>query len=206
VSDERDLRELVGTDVPDPELERLRTADTALRATPAPPEISDSLTQRVLAIPGTRRSRDRRRLLAGLGIAAAIAGAAFGIGLWVGDGSETPVAEVITLEATPNAPSEARMVLEVLPRDDAGNWAMTADVRGLPALPAGGFYEVWIAADGKLVATCGRFVVGENGRADNVWLNAPYPLTHYDRWVVVSVLPGQAPSDWLLDGPVATPA
>ena len=98
------------------------------------------------------------------------------------------------------------MVIDVLPRDDAGNWAMSADVTGLPPLPEDGFYEVWMTAGENLVASCGRFVVDENGNATDVWLNAPYPLKGYDRWVVVSVLPGEGPSPWLLDGPVTVPA
>jgi hypothetical protein len=208
VTDRPDLRDLVGEDVPAPELERLSQVDEVLRATPAPPELSDSLTERVLAVPRTRRVPDRRRLLAGLGIAAVIAGAAFGIGLWVGDSSSDggPVAEMITLEATPAAPSDAQMVIAVLPRDDAGNWAMSADVTGLPTLPAGGFYEVWMTAGEALVSSCGRFVVDENGNASDVWLNAPYPLMGYDRWVVVSVMPEEGTSPWLLDGPVTVPA
>jgi hypothetical protein len=207
VSERPDLRELVGEDVPDPELERLRGADEALRVTSPPPEVSESLTERVLRIPQARRRLDRRRFLAGLGIAAVLAGVAFAIGFWAGSGEDgPPVAEVITLEATENAPSEARMIIDVLPRDDAGNWATSADVRGLPALPEGGLYEVWMTADRKLVALCGRFAVDERGRADDVWLNAPYPLKGYDRWVVVSSMRGEERSPWLLDGPVTVPA
>jgi hypothetical protein len=58
----------------------------------------------------------------------------------------------------------------------------------------------------KLESPCGRFVVDAQGAAHDFWLNAPYEFGTYDRWVVVAVLPGQAPSGWLLDGPVTSPA
>jgi hypothetical protein len=201
-----DLRELVGDDVPERELDRLRSVDALLRATPAPPELPDTLTSAVRAIPGSAGGGSRRRLLAGLGIAAALAAGTFGIGIWVGgDSDRPPIFEEITLDATAQAPPEARMVIDVLPRDEAGNWPMAADASGLPPLPEGGYYEVWMTKAGQLMASCGRFVVDERGKADDVWLNAPYPFTEYDRWVVVAMLPGQEPSDWLLDGPVVTP-
>jgi hypothetical protein len=205
MSDE--LRELVGDDVPEPELERLRTADALLRITPAPPELPDTLTSAVLAIPGRTGGGSRRRMLAELGLAAALAAGTFGIGIWVGGDSDgPPVFEEITLDATAQAPREARMVIDVLPRDEAGNWAMAADASGLPPLPEGGYYEVWMTKSGELAESCGRFVVDELGTAENVWLNAPYAFSGFDRWVVVAMLPGQEPSEWLLDGPVLAPA
>lgn len=204
-----DLRELVGDDVPGPELERLRRAHEALRAADAPPQISDSLAARTLAIPDEGRGGLRtRRVLAGLAIAAALAGAAFGIGFWVGESGDggLPVAEVITLRPTEAGPDGARIVIDVLPRDEAGNWRMTADVTGLPPLPEGGYYEVWLARGTEELVSCGRFVVDERGTADNVWMNAPYKLKGYDRWVVTAQVPGKPESAWLLDGPVVAPA
>jgi len=200
-----DLRELVGADVPPDELTLLAQADAALRATPAPPEASETLAKRVLAIPGRRRrGGDRRRLLAGLALAACLAGAAFGIGLWAGgngDGGPNFV-EQVTLAATANAPETAEMTLSVLELDDAGNWNMSGDVRGLPPLPDDHYYEVWLTKGDELAEPCGRFLVDEGGRAENVWLNAPYRFSEYDRWVVVEVGPDGSTSDWLLDGPV----
>jgi hypothetical protein len=203
VSDPRHLRDLVGEDVPAVELERLAGADEALRATPAPPHVSDSLTSRVLAIPGGASRRSRRRLAAGLALAAALAAGAFGIGVWVSGEPGVEIAEQLTLAATPAAPEGAEMVLTVLPIDDAGNWAMAADVTGLDPLPEGGFYEVGLTQDGVVTATCGRFVVDEHGEAYGVWLNAPYRFADYERWVVTAHVPGKPPSAWLLDGPVS---
>lgn len=203
-----DLRELVGADVPRNELAQLAEADAALRATPAPAEASETLAKRVLAVPGDRRrGGNRRRALAGLAIAAAVAGAAFGIGLWAGgNGGGPDFVEEVTLAATANAPEAAEMTLSVLELDDAGNWRMSGDVRELPPLPDDHYYEIWLTKGDELAELCGRFVVDEGGRADNVWLNAPYKFSEFDRWVVVSVSPDGSTSDWLLDGPVVVSA
>ena len=48
MSEERDLHERLGDGVPEAELEQLRRVDDALRATPAPPEVSEALTAAVL--------------------------------------------------------------------------------------------------------------------------------------------------------------
>jgi hypothetical protein len=209
---ERDeLRELLGDDVPASELDRLERAHEALRASDPPPEIPAHLTSRVLAIPEARTGAGQwlrhRRFAAGLAIAAAIGGAAFGIGFWAGGGdSGVPIAEVVTLTPTPAGPAGASMVVDVLPRDEAGNWRMLAHVSGLRPLRQGGYYEVWLVEDGKALASCGRFVVDENGAAKRVWLNAPYTLKGYKRWAVRAHEPDGGDSVWLLDGPVVTPA
>ena len=207
MSAERDLHERLGDGVPEAELEQLRRVDDALRATPAPPEVPEALTAAVLSIPGTRSSFRGRRALAGLAVAACIAGAAFGIGFWVaGNPAESAIVERITLNATEHAPPEARMVIAVLAIDEAGNWPMAANVSGLPPLPAGAFYEVWLTRGEELAMSCGRFVVGKDGTAADVWLNAPYKLRGYERWVVTAQLPGKPPSEHMLDGPVVVPA
>jgi hypothetical protein len=168
--------------------------------------VPESLTAFVSRIPRQEPVRQRRRLAAGLALAAALAAATFGIGVWVGGGSDSiEVVEQIVLEPT-SATSDAQMVIDVFPVDDPGNWAMQADASGLEPLPAGGYYEVWLTRGKKLVASCGRFVVGADGRAENVWLNAPYKLLRYDRWVVIAHVPGRGETPWLLDGPVVAPA
>jgi hypothetical protein len=204
VTERPDIRDLVGSDVPEPELERLRRADELLRTTDRPPEVPESLTASVLAIPERRPAR--RRIAAGIAAAALLAGATFGIGYWAHDDEPPPVAEEITLNATADAPREAWMTMEVFPEDPAGNWAIRADVGGLPPLPNGAFYEVWMTKHAELESSCGRFTVDSNGAAQDVWLNAPYEFEEYDRWVVVAVLPGQPPSRWLLDSPVTSPS
>jgi hypothetical protein len=202
------MRDLVGNDVTEPELDRLARADGLLRRMPPSPEVPASLTAAVLAIPGRDRSpRRRRRVVVGVAVAAALAAATFGVGLWVGGGdSGGELADRIVLNPTSAAPSQAQMVINVLPIDPAGNWAMSAEVTGLPMLPLGGYYEVWMTKAGELAVTCGRFIVDSVGEAHDVWLNAPYKFKEYDRWVVVAVSPQGEQSDRLLDGPVVVPA
>ena len=204
MSEPPDLRELVGEDVPVPELERLAEVDAVLRRTPGPPELPPGLTARILAIPERGNGGRRWRLAAAVAIAAAIAGAAFGIGLWAAGGkpAQLAVEESVVLHPTAAAPQNASMVIDVLPADAAGNWRMAADVSGLPRLPEGGYYEVGLTRGGKVEATCGRFVVAPDGTAHGVWLNAPYEFGHFERWVVTAHVPGKPDSPWLLDGPV----
>ena len=163
----------------------------------------ESLTARVLAIPRSRPTR-RYKVVAGIAAAAALAGVTFAVGTWVGGEDSPPPAEEIRLDATAGAPREAWMTMDVFPKDPAGNWAILADVGGLP-LPQGGYYEVWMTKNDACFAVRPLLVDG-TGAAQGFWLNAPYEFEEYDRWVVVAVLPGQAPSRWLLDGPVTTPA
>jgi hypothetical protein len=207
MSERPDLRELVGDDVGGAELEALERVDGLLRITQAPPaEVPSTLTASVRAIPETRHG-SRRRLLGALALAAALAAVAFGVGVWAaGDGDGGPeVVDRIVLEPLPGAP-DAEMRIDVLPVDEAGNWPMLADVRGLEPLPEDGYYELWLTEGDELAASCGRFVVDADGSADNVWLNGPYAFESYDRWVVTAHLPGTAEEPWLLDGPVVTPA
>jgi hypothetical protein len=202
MSDLHDLRDLVGDDVPEQELERMARADRLLRETPAPPEVPDSLTARVLAVPSAPSRFARHRPLAWIAAAAALAAATFGVGFWVGQPAGERKGDQVMLSATPAAPRSARMVLTVLPADDAGNWPMVAEASGLPPLPAHGYYEVWMTRNGRAVALCGRFAVDASGSAHEVWLNAPYDLRDYQRWVVSAVVPGRPRSPWLLDGAV----
>jgi hypothetical protein len=78
---------------------------------------------------------------------------------------------------------DARASLAILPQDDAGNWPMRMTVQGLPSLPDGREYELWLTRDGKLASPCGTFVVSGDGRTV-VSLNAPYRLKSFDGWVV----------------------
>jgi hypothetical protein len=206
VSEQPDLRDLVGEDVTEAELESLRRVDELLRATTPAPEVPQSLTASVRAIPAARPPWRSRRIGAAVAAAAALAAGTFAIGFWTGGDSEPPPAlERIELVATGLAPRSG-MAIEIYPIDQAGNWAMLADVWGLEPLPEGGYYEVWLTQGSHAVSSCGRFVVDATGGAENVWLNAPYSFRQYDRWIVTAHVPGQEPSGPLLDGPVAVPA
>ena len=56
-------------------------------------------------------------------------------------------------------------------------------VRGLePSRDRSDFYELWLTANGKPIASCGRFVVADG--LTTVTLSVPYGLRRYDGWVV----------------------
>jgi hypothetical protein len=117
----------------------------------------------------------------------------FAVGTWVGGEDPPPVAEEITLNATAQAPREAWMTMDVFPKDPAGNWTILAEAGGLPPLPNGGYYEVWMTKNDELASPCGRFIVDGTGAAPRFWLNAPYEFgnTTAGSW---SPCCGQAPS------------
>ena len=195
-----DLRDLVGEDLPPDELERLRRADALLRAVPAPPaEVPNSLTQSVSRLaerPAATQSR--RRLALAFALGAVLAAASFGLGRWTnGDDFETRF--TVAMQPTENA-RDAAAVIRVGKRDEAGNWELELDVSGLPELPPGEYYDLWLAKDGEYAATCGIFSVA--GGETTVQMNVSYRLADYDAWVITR---RQADGDppWLLQAPVA---
>jgi Anti-sigma-K factor rskA len=180
-----DLRELLGDDVPRDELQRLaRVHELLVRAGP-PPELPGELAEApepettVALLP-----RRHWRPLAAL--AAALALAAFGAG-WLaassGDSDQRAFPAIdfrVPMQGTPAAPNAVASIA-VGERDEAGNWPMAMTVRGLPTLPEGQHYELWLTRKGRLVASCGTFRTDD----DTVtYLNAPYRLRQYDGWVV----------------------
>jgi Anti-sigma-K factor rskA len=180
-----DLRDLIGDDVPPAELERLgRVHDLLMRAGP-PPELPGELAEApepdatVALLP----KRHWRPLAA---LAAALALAAFGVG-WLAasagdsDGEAFPPIDFrVPMAGTPAAP-HAVASIAVAERDEAGNWPLAMTIRGLPELPPGKSYELWLTKKGRLAALCGPFRV----HGDSVtYLNAPYRLSQYDGWVV----------------------
>jgi hypothetical protein len=190
-----DLRDLVGDDVKPEELERLRRADALLRAVPAPPhEVPHSLTASVERLPTERPSWTRRRISLAFAVVAALAALAFGLGRWTdGEGFDTRLS--VPLEATENA-RDATAVIRVGERDDAtGNWQLELDVSGLPKLPPGGYYVLWLAKNGEYAGTCGTFSVGDG--ETTVRMNVSYRLTDYDAWVITARTRGED-SPWLL--------
>jgi hypothetical protein len=178
-----DFDELVGGDdlAPD-ERERLRRVHDLLVAAGPPAELPPALAtseHRDAAVVPIRRP-SRRRLAVAAVLAAALALAAFGVGYFVGDSGDDGSAEAeFVLAMTGPGASASLMVFHI---DKAGNWPMKMTVQGLPELPTGQRYELWLTKQGKLSASCGRFVVGK-GRTI-VPLNAPYRLKQFDGWVV----------------------
>ena len=169
--------EIVGAD--DPERGRLRLAHDLLLAAGASPELPPSLE----APPSDPRAGvivfPRRRYTAIAAVASA-ATVLFGVGYAIG-GRNSPEKPVQTIAM--RGPSGATAAIALRSRDAAGNWPMTLEVSGLPALPGSETYTLWLTRDGKLAESCGVFAVA--GGTTRVPLNAPYPLKKFDGWVIV---------------------
>lgn len=169
--------EIVAAD--DPERARLLETHDLLVAAGAPPELPPALE----AAPSEPRNGviafPRRRSTA-IAIAAVAAAVLVGIGYSIGGrgGPQSPVQTIAMHGASGAAASIA-----LLPRDAAGNWPLTLEVTGLPALRPGETYTLWLTKNGRLAASCGTFAVAAG--TTKVPLNAPYQLRQYDAWVVV---------------------
>ena len=200
MSEPRDLRELLGEDVPAEELEELRRVDALLRSVPPPPQVPDSLDRAVMQLAAPTRRWTRRRGAGALALAAALSALFFGVGFWVG-GDDFETRATIPLEATASAASAHGVIR--LGEHENGNIGIEIEVVGLKPLPERGYYVLWLAKDGEYAATCGSFNVDEAGSAD-VYMNASYPLEDYDEWVITAHLPGRPPEEapWLLRAPV----
>jgi hypothetical protein len=186
VSERNDLRELLGDDVTDEELERLARVDELLRSVPGPPaQVPAALTARVRRLAAASSPWTRRRTVAAIGLAAALAALTFGIGRWTASEDAFSVRRVVPFERTDAAPGNAWARVELGPRDDAsGNWQFELDIGGLPPLEGNGYYVLWLEKDGEWGATCGTFNVGED--ATTVRLSASYRLRDFDAWVVTA--------------------
>jgi len=85
--------------------------------------------------------------------------------------------------------SPASAVIHVGKADSAGNWPLKVDVKSLPALPEGEYYEMFLTRGAnQRAASCGTFRV--SGSSDEVRLNAPYHLRAFDGWIVTREGPG----------------
>jgi hypothetical protein len=193
------IRELVGDDVPEDELDALRRADALLRTVPAPPsQVPPRLTQAVAALTLPTPFWSRRRLGAAVALAAALSALFFGVGRWTA-GSDVDPLLTVPLRATQDAP-DAAAVIEVGERDEkSGNWELELEVTGLPKLPAGRYYDLWLAKDGEYAVTCGNFNVGAG--TTRVRLTVSYELSEYDTWVI-SEYSREGATPWLLTAKV----
>jgi hypothetical protein len=186
-----DFDELVGGDeeMPLEERERLRHVhQLLLSATPAP-----RLPRRLARPPAVRRRGlrvARRPVRTVLGAAAAVAvAAAFGIGYVLGHVGGFPSSYTEAMHGVGSL-AAASASIEVGRRDASGNRPLEMAVRGLPALPRDGWYDLYLTKGGKPEALCGTFKVGTNA-VTHVQLNAPADLGEYDGWVVEARVPGQ---------------
>jgi Anti-sigma-K factor rskA len=186
-----DFRDLVGEDVPAEERERLRHVHEALVAAGPPPDLSPALASPP-ETGATVRFLPRRRRGALLLLAAALAAAAFGAGYLTGgrtsDESAFSTARIVRMHGTKLAP-QALASIRLADKDAGGNLPMQVVVRGLPKLPPGGYYELYLTRHGRPIAPCGSFRV--HGDTTTVSLNAPYKLKAFDGWVVTRQLRGQ---------------
>jgi len=181
----RDLRDLVGDDVPAAELERLGRVHELLVRVGPPPDLPGELAD-APDVGGTVALLPKRHWRPLAALAAALALAAFGAGWLVAsnrDSGENTFPAVdfrVPMQGTAAAPNAVASIA-VADRDEAGNWPIAMTVRGLPELPDGQEYELWLTKGGKLAALCGTF----RTKASTVtYLNAPYRLRQYDGWVV----------------------
>jgi Anti-sigma-K factor rskA, C-terminal len=185
-----DFDELVGEDLPADERARLRGVHDLLVAAGPPAELSPGL-ERAPSVGDTVHFLPRRRRGAVLLLAAALAAAAFGGGFLTGAvthrSASKSTALVIQMHGTAAVPN-ARASIALLTADKAGNWPMHFTVLGLPKLPHGGYYELYVTKQGRITASCGVFNV--HGGRTTVTLNAPY-TSGFDGWVVTKHLPGR---------------
>jgi hypothetical protein len=169
-----DFDELVGTGLEPNERARLERVHELLLAAGPPPATA-------LPTPAELRPRRRRGVLLALAAALAVTAFAFGATLVDGSGREVDFTETMTGTA---AAADASALLTVFVLDDAGNWPMQLEVKGLPQPQQGRPFELWLTRDGKLAALCGGFLTDARGAA-NIPLNAPYRFDKFDGWVVV---------------------
>jgi hypothetical protein len=176
-----DFDELIGPEVPGEERARLRRAHDALLQAGPPPELPPALERPPDPEPRVSFLPQRRRFTL-IGLAAALALAAFGAG-WLagGKGGDFHAAFTRPMHGTALAPA-ALATIRVADADSAGNWPMRFSVHGLKPLPKDGYYELYLSRHGKPIATCGTFTV--HGGTTVVRLNAPYNLRKYDGWLV----------------------
>jgi hypothetical protein len=172
-----DFVDLVTAD--DPERARLERAHAALLAAGPPPELPPELRvappePRTAVLPFPRRYR-----FTAVAAAAMLALGLFGVGYLVGGAGSDQVERRVAMSGS----GGAKASLALHRKDDAGNWPMELEVRGLPVLPGGETYELWLTRDGKPVESCGAFLVHDGTTV--VPLNAPYALREFSGWIVV---------------------
>lgn len=186
-----DFEELVGDDLAPEERARLERVHELLVAAGPPPELPPALAdppsdeeQTVVMLP-------RRRAGAMLALAAAIALIAFLGGFLAGNKgvgqNKANVIHSLSMHGTAAAQSaSAKIDIEEL--DSSGNWPLRVHINGLPQLPKGSYYEMYLTRNGKRIAACGIFTVA--GSPSTVNLTMPPTIQHYNGWIVTRETPG----------------
>ncbi len=185
-----DFDELIGDgdEATPEELAGLRTVHDLLASAAPPPE----LPRRLARPPRPPRERRRRRAPRRWGVLAAAApaavGCAFAIGFVFGHGGG--LRPSFTREMHGLAPvAAATATIKVGPRDPSGNWPLDMSVRGLPALPRGDWYQLYLTRRGEPDVLCGSFRTGD-GAVTDVRMNAPSDLAEYSGWIVTAHVSG----------------
>jgi hypothetical protein len=189
-----DFDELAGDELTSDEERRLRRAhDLLLQAGPLeelPPTLAHPRTEgpRERAGDGSNvfQLLPRRRVGAALALAAAIAVVAFLGGYLAGYNRNGFTAQFnVPMHAASGA---AAANIKVGKRDAEGNWPLQVELRNLPRLKGGAYYEMYLTR-GKQRWTCGTFA-GGGAKTVSVRLTAPYELRRGDGWIVTVERPG----------------
>jgi hypothetical protein len=179
-----DIEDLIAGEADPRERDRLARVHAALGRSGPLPELPSSLERPRLAVVRAVRPAQRRHRRLRVALAAAIAAAAMaaaGVVAYLGTSGGGESGRLVAMHPTPAAPM-AHATLRIGAPDHLGNWPVTLSVRGLPRLPAGSYYEMFLTDRGRLVGACGTF------RADPgttvVRLNVPFALGEYSGWVI----------------------
>ena len=147
--------DLVGSDVPADERERLRRAHELLVEAGPPPELSPEMESvpwpddALGPIWGRHRPAKRRRPLLLAAALATTAVVGFLLGQATGPSSNTSIAARTTVQLHGTSLARAAFAtLKLGKRDAEGNWPMVLRVRGLPQLPKDGYYDLYLTKDG----------------------------------------------------------
>jgi hypothetical protein len=177
------LDDLLGAEpLPAAQRQRIEGVHAMLREAGPPPELPPSLAPDPSV--GAQRLMPRRRRVALLALAAALAIALFGLGYLFGErDSGAEPTRLLSLRGTAVAP-DAQASMAVYAADAAGNREIELTVRGLPELPEGSEYELWLTKDGEPVARSGSFVV-EEGETTVVHLTTPWRPALREQWSVM---------------------
>jgi Anti-sigma-K factor rskA len=167
-----DFDALLGDELDADERERLRRVHELLVAAGPPPDAP----VRAPVVPLARRRR-RGALLA---VAAALAVAAFAVGVAVGDSR----GETVDFAVSMSGAAGESATIHVFEVDEAGNWPMELEVTGLAPPREGKLYELWLTRGGEPYVHCGSFLTDADGTAA-IPMNAPWRLDEFDGWIVV---------------------
>jgi hypothetical protein len=188
---EPDFNEVVGDDLTAEESARLRRAHDLLLAAGPVPELPPGLEEPTMgerAAPldeNVYQLLPRRRAGAALALAAAIALVAF-VGGYIAGFSHDGFKAQYSVPMHSASVTAASAKIEIGSRDSHGNWPLRLEVKGLPRLKGGGYYEMHLTR-GKHSWTCGTFA-GGGQETVKVRLTVPYNLKRGDGWTVTKEL------------------